>query len=221
MTQSLRNPNDRCPRWQRRPEARPEELLDAALQVFGERGFTAAKLEEVARRAGVSKGTVYLYFDSKDALFREMVRSKIGVAVTEFENFAAEFEGDSRELIEALLRKLWHFMNHRDRARLARVVISEISNFPDLARFYFDEVVLRVRRVLRLAIERGIAEGVFRKNDAEFTGRAMQTLTIQLAQYQHFMNSYDPAPQDDDRVLTGLLDLILHGLAPVQAARAK
>jgi AcrR family transcriptional regulator len=195
-------------------------LLDAALHVFGERGFTAAKLEEVAKRAGVCKGTVYLYFDSKDALFREMVRAKIGVAVTEFETFASEFEGTAPALLEALLRKLWHFVNHRDRARLARVVISEISNFPDLARFYFDEVVLRVRRVLRQAIERGIAEGAFRKNDAEFTARAMQILAVQLAQYQHFMNRYDPAPQDDDRVLANLLDLALHGLAPAKPARS-
>ena len=175
MTQPLRNPDDHCPSWHRRPEARPEEILDAALHVFGERGFTAAKLEDVAKRAGVCKGTVYLYFDSKEALFREMVRAKIGVAVTEFETFASEFEGTAPALLEALLRMLWHFVNHRDRARLARVVISEISNFPDLARFYFDEVILRVRRVLRQAIERGVAEGEFRKNDAEFAARAMQS----------------------------------------------
>ena len=71
------------PRWQRRPEARPDEILDAAFAVFGETGFARAKIDDVARLAGVSKGTVYLYFDSKESLFREMVRAKVVAPLAE------------------------------------------------------------------------------------------------------------------------------------------
>ena len=81
------------PRWQRRPEARPEEILDAALTVFGESGFARAKIEDVARLAGVSKGTVYLYFDSKEALFREMVRAKVVASLAEGEKLRAHLRG--------------------------------------------------------------------------------------------------------------------------------
>ena len=86
------------PRWQRRPEARPDEILDAAQKVFGESGFARAKLDDVARIAGVSKGTLYLYFDSKDTLFREMVRAKVVTGLAESEALLASHTGRRRDL---------------------------------------------------------------------------------------------------------------------------
>src|SRR5690242_1165593 len=99
--------NPASPRWQRRPEARPEEILDAALAVFSESGFARAKLDDVARLAGVSKGTVYLYFDSKEALFREMVRAKVVAYLAEAESFVRAHEGSARALLVELIRRMY------------------------------------------------------------------------------------------------------------------
>src|SRR5215208_3049991 len=97
-------------RWQRRPEARPEEILDAAFVVFGDSGFARAKIDDVARLAGVSKGTVYLYFDSKEALFREMVRAKIVACLAEGEALVRTHEGSARSLLVELVRGMYRRM---------------------------------------------------------------------------------------------------------------
>ncbi len=95
------------PRWQRRKEARPEEILAAALDVFVERGFARARLEEVARRAGVTKGTIYLYFKSKEALFKAVVRGTIVPVIAQGEALAQSFTGSARDLVEQLVRSYW------------------------------------------------------------------------------------------------------------------
>ena len=116
-----------APRWQRRPEARPEEILDAALEVFGEHGFAQAKLEDVARLAGVSKGTLYLYFDSKETLFREMVQAKAVAAVRESEAFVEAFQGSSRDLLVELMKRKYAIMRNQQLSRISKLVQSELA----------------------------------------------------------------------------------------------
>ena len=140
-------PSPASPRWQRRPEARPDEILEAALTVFGESGFARAKIEDVARRAGVSKGTVYCYFDSKESLFREMVRAKVVASLAEAEVFVRTFDGSARGLLAELIRRMYGRVRREQMMQLARVVQGELPHFPELARFYFDEVILRARRL--------------------------------------------------------------------------
>src|SRR5437016_10730357 len=95
------------PRWHRRKQARPSEILDAAKSEFVERGFAAARLEDIARRAGVTKGTVYLYFESKEALFKAMATQAVIPAVEASEELARTHRGSPRELVERLLRMRW------------------------------------------------------------------------------------------------------------------
>src|SRR5881394_2807946 len=90
------------PRWRRRKDPRPEEIISAALDVFTDRGFAATKLEDIARRAGVTKGTIYLYFDSKEALFKALVRQTIVPIIAQGEALAQSFIGSARELFERL-----------------------------------------------------------------------------------------------------------------------
>ena len=200
------------PRWRRRPDARPEEILDAAMEVFGERGFAAARCEEVARRAGISKGTLYLYFDSKEALFRETVRAKFETSIVSAEEFVRTWEGNSTELLIALMARYWEKVNHPLHVRLSRLVLSELTNFPELARWYYQTIILRGRRVIESVLTRGIAGGEFRKVETPFAARALQTLCVQLAQFRHFFQQYDPAPLSSEELLRGMTDLYLHGL---------
>ena len=210
-----------APRWQRRPEARPEEIIDAAQQVFGESGFARTKLEDVARIAGVSKGTVYLYFDSKESLFRAMVRAKVVAALTEAEEIVRSHDGPSGELLANLIRRMYRRMRNDEMARISRLVHAELSNFPELAKFYFEEVILRARRLIEDVIRRGVEAGEFRAVSHGFAARGLCSLLVQTAQVQCFFHSYDPGALTEEQALEGLIDLYLNGVLARPADRSQ
>jgi len=212
---------DRVPRWQRRPESRPEEILEAALHVFGEQGFARTRLEEVARRAGVSKGTLYLYFKSKEDLFREMARACVSASVAQEEEFVRTFEGSTKDLLNQFIRRYWAKMNEPANLRLVRVVQLELTNFPELARFFFQEVILRMRSLIQSIIELGIERGEFRPVNPGFAARALQTLCAQLAQSQHHFRAYDIHPMSYDELQSGIIDLYLNGVLHQPAPELK
>jgi len=200
------------PRWQRRPDARPEEILEAAKHVFGASGYTGTKLEDVARRAGVSKGTLYLYFDSKEALFREMVRAKVVTALAHAEETVRTFDGSSRELLVILVSSMYRRLRDDGMARVGRVVQAELPSFPELAQFYFEEVILRSRRLVSRVLERGVESGEFREVSHGFAARGLASLLVHTAQLQCFFHDFDPDQLSDEAALGGLVDLYLHGV---------
>ena len=200
------------PRWQRRPDARPEEILEAAKHVFGESGYAGTKLEDVARRAGVSKGTLYLYFDSKEALFREMVRAKVVAALAHAEETVRTFDGSSRELLVILVSSMYRRLRDDGMARVGRVVQAELPSFPELAQFYFEEVIVRSRRLVSRVLERGVESGEFREVSHGFAARGLASLLVHTAQLQCFFHDFDPDQLSDEAALGGLVDLYLHGV---------
>src|SRR6266568_3246087 len=151
------------PRWRRRKNARPEEIISAALEVFADRGFAATKLEDVARRAGVTKGTIYLYFENKEALFKALIRETIVQVIAQGEALAQSFTGSARELLERLVREYWRLVGETSISSIPRLMIAEAGNFPELARFYYEEVVTRGHRLMAGVLERGIKAGEFRR----------------------------------------------------------
>src|SRR2546428_1280734 len=153
------------PRWQRRKAARPAEIVTAALEVFVQRGFAAARLEEVARRAGVTKGTLYLYFKSKEALFKAVVRETVVPVIAQGEALAQSFTGTARELVERLVREYWRLVGETELAGIPKLMMAEAATFPELTRFYYNEVVARGHRLMAGVIERGIKSGEFRNVD--------------------------------------------------------
>jgi len=200
------------PRWHRRPEARPEEILAAATEVFGARGYRAARLEEIARHAGVSKGTLYLYFDSKDTLFREVVRNTIVPLVVEGEAFVASHDGPTGALLEALVRRLWGEMSQPARLRMVRVVIGELGNFPELSRFYFEEVVLRGRNLVRAILDRGLARGDVRPGVTAAAAHGLPAMLLQVLLSRFVFAPHDPDPLADEALLAGLIALMQQGV---------
>ena len=200
------------PRWRRRPAARPEEILDAALHIFGDLGFARTRLDDVARLAGVSKGTLYRYFDSKEALFREMVRTKIIPVVEENERLVERHAGSSAELLVELIRRIYVLARRPELAKIRQVVQAELGNFPELGRFYFDAVILRSRRLIERVIARGVEAGEFRSVRHGYGSRAIPGLVIHGAFLHSLCRRLDPEPLTDDEVLEGMLDFCLHGL---------
>ncbi len=155
-------------RWRRRKDSRPGEILEAALDCFAERGFAATRLDDVAARAGVTKGTAYLYFKSKEELFKAVVSGYLVPTIEQFEAAVRE-QGPVSEILRSIATLFFEKVYNTRFSALPKLVISESSNFPELARFYLDEVIDRVRRLLAVLIRRGIASGEFREVDVEHT----------------------------------------------------
>ena len=172
------------PRWRRLPEERPQQILDAALSVFAERGLAAARLDDIAKLAGLSKGTIYLYFPNKEELFREVVRTSIVAYIARAEQF---FESE-RDPVQSLLKWMdsyWSWLGSPVFPGIHRLVGSELTNFPDLAAFYATEVIERAQRLVCGMLERGMDAGVFRRMDPLVGARMLSALYITHALWFH------------------------------------
>jgi len=201
------------PRWRRRKSARPEEILQAALEVFTDRGFAATKLEDVARRAGVTKGTIYLYYENKEALFKALVRQTIVPVIAKGEALAHSFTGTARDLFEQLVREYFRLVGDTQLSGIPRLMIAEAGNFPELARFYYEEVVTRGHQLMAGVLERGIKAGEFRRvNVAVATKLAMAPLMHAVVARKAFAACM-PEGFDVAKYLDTHIDLYLHGIS--------
>jgi len=201
------------PRWQRRKEARPAEILEAALVVFSQKGFAAARLDEVAKRAGVSKGTLYLYFDGKEALFEAVVRSAIVPRIADAEALVAAHEGGAPELLAEVYRIFAQMVADPKVSAIPKLVIAESGNFPDLARFYLREVVSRGLRLMQTVLDRGMARGEFREMNAVHATRLMIAPVLFLALWRQSLERHDETRLDPEAFLGDALSLLTRGLA--------
>jgi len=201
------------PRWQRRKTARPGEIIAAALDVFVERGYEAAKLQEVARRAGVTKGTLYLYFDSKEALFKAVVRETIVPVIAQGEVLARSFTGSARELVERLVREYWRLVGETALAGIPKLMMAEAATFPELTRFYYDEVVTRGHRLMAGVIERGVKNGEFRPVDVMVAAKLAMSPLIHATVARRAFASCMPETFNVQQYLDTHIDLYLHGIA--------
>lgn len=151
-----------CRTWERRKEHRPSELLDAAAEVFAARGYAAARLDDVAARAGVSKGTLYLYYAGKEDLFKAMVRLKFLPLIEEFQALVDQATGSSEELLTEVLHGWWCCFSQPAISGIIKLIVSEASNFPEIARFFNDEVAMLSHNTIRRLLQRGIERHEFR-----------------------------------------------------------
>ena len=148
-------------------EARRIAIIDAALEEFTAQGFTATKLDDVAERAGIGKGTIYLYFDSKEGLFEEVVRRNLLGGEEMIENFITAFDGSTSDLLAAHFRGMYNFMKNEKIPPLVAMVLGEAVRFPSLSRFFHDEVIKQSQDVMHRIIQRGVDCGEFRKEASE------------------------------------------------------
>ena len=207
------------PRWQRRKDERPGEILNAALDVFAARGFAAAKLDEVAARAGVSKGTLYLYFESKEELFRSVVRGLLLPNVAMAERRIAEHKGSAAELLRALVTTFGRVIAESKLGAIPKLVIAESTTFPDLAKFYYEEVIKRGMRAIGGLIERGVEAGEFRPITPEqFLPLLMGPLLI-LVVWKHGFEKAGIPPLPLEAVLNEHANSLLRALAPDKARK--
>lgn len=196
----------------RRKEARPQELTAAALALFVEKGFAATRLDEVAARAGVSKGTLYLYFDSKEALFKAVISEGIVPAIESGEAMLIEYRDDPVALLRAFLRAWWERIGSTELGGIPKLMMSEAGNFPEVARYYNEAVIQRGLGLLRTAVERGIAAGVFRPVDIDLVGTLLIAPLVHLAMWRHSFAACCATGIDPAAYVEAHIDIVLHGL---------
>jgi len=204
--------------WTRRKQARPGEILDAALKVFAEKGFAAARMEDIAARAGVTKGTIYLYFPSKAEMFKSLARETVGVALAGVAQRVREFQGSSRELLILLLSSIAAFLQDKDRAMLPKIIISESGNFPELAHIWRSEVIDKALTMVTGAIAQGISRGEFRPLPPEHVARLCIAPIMLSVIWRTTFAAVDAVPFDHQKLFATHLDVLLKGLAPEESA---
>jgi len=217
------SPSSQEPRWRRLPEERPQQIIDAALAIFGERGLAAARLEDIAKRAGLSKGTIYLYFPNKEELFREVIRQTIIAQIERAEReLATATQQSASDTLTQFVRGYWGYLRSPKFAALFRLIHAELSNFPDLARFYGREVIERIWRLVTNIVERGIESGEFRALDPAVAARMLGPMLLMHALWCSHRDLFKAtANKTDEQVLEEVLDFYLHAIRPAPAKRVR
>ncbi|HEY1130157.1 MAG TPA: TetR/AcrR family transcriptional regulator [Roseateles sp.] len=203
-----------APVRQRRKDARPQELLDAALALFVEKGFAATRSEEVAARAGVAKGTLYRYYPSKDELFKAVVRDNLSVHITESAAHAAQHQGPIADLMRQMMQAWWAKVGHGNAGVVCKIMMIEARNFPELARFYVDEVIRPSQSLVGGLIERGIRSGEFRDVPVVATVHMLIAPMLHLLLHEHSFGEHDSCcdTMSAEALLDAQIALLLHGL---------
>jgi AcrR family transcriptional regulator len=201
------------PRWRRLPEERPRQLIEAALEVFGEHGLAAARLEDIAKRAGVSKGTIYLYFPNKEALFCEMIRQMIGESLSQAQARVTGTTDTAAMQLRGYVQALWEYMRSPVFEKLYRLVTGDLQNFPALLQFWTGEVPVRAMTTLAEIVRRGVATGEFRQVDPNAVARMVLAM---LNKHGLWCVQRERIPflahLSDEDVFEQILDFTLHAI---------
>ena len=211
---------------ERRKEARPGELLDAALDLFVEKGFAATRAEEVAARAGVSKGTLFLYFQSKEDLFKAVVRQNISGHFKEWNDTFDNFEGTSFDMVSLCMHEWWRRVGATKASGIEKLMLSEAGNFPDIAAFYHQEVVEPGHALIRRMLQRGVDRGEFRKLDLDYAVFSIVSpmIFMMLAKHSATTCMSHALQLDPEKFIASQIQIVLYGMsanAVLKTSRAR
>ncbi len=199
-------------RWQRRKDERAPEILEAALACFADKGFAATRMDDIAARAGITKGTIYLYFESKEAVFKSLARQSIGTQLSELKAQVELFTGPTAELLRAVIRTMGQFARTSDRVVLPRVLLAEVASFPELAEFWRHEIIDRGTAMFEAIIQRGIARGELRNIPPQHAARLCVAPIIIIILWRTIFAKFDTEPYDYEALIEAHLQTLLQGL---------
>ncbi len=207
----------RAPRWRRRAEARPEEILEAALAEFVEKGFDGARMEDVAQRAQLSKGALYLYFSGKEALLKALIEAKMGPIAAQVRALAEAGAAQPMAALRTIAQVAAARFADPASTAVPRLVVGLSARFPEITAHYRKQVAERAREAFESLIRAGIAQGVFRPVDPRAAARAFIGPLFFEAAWTHVLGGETgfSSPQE---MIEGHLDLLFNGLAAEKPA---
>jgi AcrR family transcriptional regulator len=197
---------------QRRKDARPQELLEAALALFGEKGFAATRIEEVAQRAGVSKGTLYLYYPSKEELLKAVITHYLSSRIADTAQQVDAYRGAMSPLLQDTLVTWWQHMYASPASATFKIIISESRNFPEIAEYYVRHVIEPGSALIGSIIRRGIDSGEFRTDDIESTVHSLVLPMVMVCAHKHGMGACSHHHIDGPAFIAAHVALIVRGL---------
>ena len=204
---------ERGPKFRRRAQARPDEVLDAALVLFIERGFAATRVEDIATQAGLSKGAVYLYFPSKEAILEGLVKRAVLPVANSALGVIQNYSGDPRPVIATALKLVAGRLADPKLIAIPRLLIREMINFPELAEMYRREVIDRVVPAIETLVRNGMRDGYFRPLDAEMTLRSIIGPIIAHVLIAELFGIRPPGGLEIDRLVDNHLAILFDGLS--------
>jgi len=199
---------------QRRKDARPLELLEAALALFVEKGFAATRAEEVAQRAGVSKGTLYLYYPSKEELFKAVIAHYLSARIADTAQRVDAYRGRMGPLLEDMLVAWWQQVYDSPASGTFKIIISEVRNFPEIAEFYVQQVIEPGSALIGRIVQRGIDSGEFRPTDVESVVHSLVLPMVMLCAHKHALGACTKQQIDGERFIAEHVALVVRGLRP-------
>ncbi len=201
---------------QRRKDARPHELLEAALALFVEKGFAATRTEEVARRAGVSKGTLYLYYPSKEELLKAVIAHYLSARIAETAEEVRRIDGPMAPVLREMLVAWWQQIYASPASGTFKLIISEVRIFPEIAEFYVREVIEPGHELVGTVLRRGIASGEFRAVNIESTVHSLLLPMVMLCTHKHALGACTQHSIDAEKFIADHVELVLSGLLQTQ-----
>ena len=199
-------------KWKRRKDHRPLEILLAALDLFVKNGFSATKINDIAAQANVSKGTVYLYYESKESLFKSMVYELMIPKISEVENYIEQYQGKQVDLLHFVIQKWWQTAKEEGLVGIPKLILSEANNFPDVAQFYVKEVIHRIQAILVNILESGYLQGEFRKVDKVLTSRVILSSLVYFSMWDTTLKKYDHGALNVEELIQQQVDIIINGI---------
>ena len=201
-----------APKFRRRKADRPNEIVQAALAVFAEKGFAAARLEEIARRAGVSKGAIYLYFETKEDIFRAVVGQAIAPNVGAFKAMAAAHPGPLADLLRGVTGHIATVVSHTPLGGVLKMVVGEARNFPELARVWHDELVSQALGAMAEAIAAAQARGEVKPGDPRIYALQLVSPLLMAVLWRETFVPVGATPFDLPAVMAQHVDTLLCGM---------
>jgi AcrR family transcriptional regulator len=194
----------------RRKEARPSEILEAGFYEFAEKGFDGTRLDKVAARAGVAKGTIYLYFSSKEELFEAAVRSRIIPVVGYLESLVDMSQEPTKQLLKMMFEMMYQKLSDPDVRTIIKIIIAEGDRFPELTEFYYNEFISKIVTILEKIIDRGVQRGELQISPATKLPQVLIAPAIMAAIWQITFSPYKAISLN--QFLEAHIDLMMNGI---------
>lgn len=195
----------------RRKDARPSEIIEAGFQEFSENGFVGTRLDDVAARAGIAKGTLYLYFNNKEALFEAAVRSRITPLLGRITRLVEFYPGPTRFLLRILFRLMHRQIAAGELQTIMRIMIAEGHRFPELTKFYYEEFMSKMMALLETIVARGVKRGELRAGAATDLPFVIISPGVMAAIWSMTFQPHHKIPAD--KFIDAHIDLVMNGIS--------